>query len=196
MFNLITCNFNSVTKIYKFFFQQPLLKVDFLKWLPLSWLLNLAPSPIILVWRKILKLACAVLWTDTKNSWILCKSWQIGLEYSCFKQQHEYKLASSPPYTCMYSKKLWFLHSEKEFIECFWSLQISNHFLCDKWNSTKKEKFKILSNAALKLFHHLCFSTCITHANLDLPTLQCDRCGRVLSGKVGSGYVLMCNPDG
>ena len=79
MLNL-TCNFNSVTKIFEIFFQQPFLKVDFLKWLPLSWLLNLAPSTIILVCRKILKLVCAVLWTETKSNWTLCKLWHFGLE--------------------------------------------------------------------------------------------------------------------
>ena len=31
-----------------------------LKWPPLSWLLNLAPSSIIIVWRKILKLSLFV----------------------------------------------------------------------------------------------------------------------------------------
>ena len=46
---------------------------DFLKWLPLSWLLNLAPSTIILVWRKFLKLVCAIFWTDRKVNWTLCK---------------------------------------------------------------------------------------------------------------------------
>ena len=71
MLNL-TCNFNSVTKIFENFFQQPFLKVDFLKWLPLSWLLNLAPSTICLIWRKIMKLFCAVLWTETKTNWALC----------------------------------------------------------------------------------------------------------------------------
>ena len=79
MLNL-TCNFNSVTKIFEFFFQQPFLKVDFLKWLPLSWLLNLAPFTIILFWRKILKLVCAVLWTDTKINQTLCKLIHFGLE--------------------------------------------------------------------------------------------------------------------
>ena len=79
MLNL-TCKFNSVAKIYEFFFQWPFLKVDFLKWLPLSWLLNLAPLTIILVWRKILKLFWAVLWTDTTINWTLCKLLHFGLE--------------------------------------------------------------------------------------------------------------------
>ena len=83
MLNL-TCNPNSVTKIFEFFFQQPFLKVNFLKWLPLSWLLNLAPSTIILAWRKILKLVCAVFWTDTNIKWTLCKLWYFGLEYIMF----------------------------------------------------------------------------------------------------------------
>ena len=48
-------------------------------------------STIILVWRKILKLVCAVLWTDAKINWTLCKLWHFGLEQPCFKQQHEYK---------------------------------------------------------------------------------------------------------
>ena len=78
MLNL-TCNFNSVSKIYEFFF-QPFLKIDFLKWLPLSRLLNLAPSSIILVWRKILKLVCTVLWIDTKINWTLCILWHFALE--------------------------------------------------------------------------------------------------------------------
>ena len=45
----LTCRFNLVTEIYALFFQKPFLKVNFKKWLPLSWLLNLAPSTIILV---------------------------------------------------------------------------------------------------------------------------------------------------
>ena len=65
MLNL-TCNFNLITKIWEFFLQQPFLKVYFWKWPPLSLLLNLAPSTITVVWRKILKLVCAVLWTDIK----------------------------------------------------------------------------------------------------------------------------------
>ena len=68
MLNL-TCNFNLVTKIFENFLQGPLLEVDFQKRLPQSWLLTLVPSTIILVWRNILKLVCAVLWTDTKNNW-------------------------------------------------------------------------------------------------------------------------------
>ena len=65
MLNL-TCNFNLITKICEFFLQQPFFKVYFQKWPPMSCLLNLATSTIILVLTKILKLVCAVLWTDTK----------------------------------------------------------------------------------------------------------------------------------
>ena len=122
MLNL-TCNFNSVTKIFEFFFQQPFLKVDFLKWLPLSWLWNLALSTIILVWKNLIgKLVSAVLWTDAKINWTLCKLWHFGLEWACFKQQHEYKLASSPLYAW------WFLHFKKEFFDfsfCICKLAIS-----------------------------------------------------------------------
>ena len=85
MLNLV-CNFNWITKICEFFLWRPFLKVYFKKWPPLSWLLNLAPATIILVWRKILML---VLWTVTKIKWTLCKLWHFGLEKPCFKQQHE-----------------------------------------------------------------------------------------------------------
>ena len=33
---------------------------------------------IILVWRKILKLVCAVLWTNTKMNWTFCILWHFG----------------------------------------------------------------------------------------------------------------------
>ena len=48
MLNL-TYNLNLVSKIFEFFLQRLFLKVDFWKWPPLSWLLNLTPSTIILV---------------------------------------------------------------------------------------------------------------------------------------------------
>ena len=75
----LTCKFNLVPNIFEFFLQQPFLKLDFKKWSPLLWLLNLAPSTIILVLRKNLNLTnvfylCSS-WTDTKNNWKLCTLW-------------------------------------------------------------------------------------------------------------------------
>ena len=62
----LTCNFSLVTKMFELFLQQPFLKVDFQKWPPLLSTLNLAPSTNVHVWRKILKLVCAVFlnWYD------------------------------------------------------------------------------------------------------------------------------------
>ena len=76
----LTCKFHLITKICEFFLQRPFFKVYFQKWLPPLWLLNLAPSTIILVWKKILKFVFAVLRTDTTINWSLCKSWHFGLE--------------------------------------------------------------------------------------------------------------------
>ena len=75
-----TSNFNSVTKDTWFFCAVAILKVNLLKWLLLSWLLNLAQPTIILVGRKILKLVCAMFLTDVNIYWTLCKLWHFGLE--------------------------------------------------------------------------------------------------------------------
>ena len=66
---VVTQSYLQLQRSYKklwTFLSVAILKVDFLKWLPLSWLLNLAPSTIIVVWRKILKLVCAATWTIPK----------------------------------------------------------------------------------------------------------------------------------
>ena len=70
---ILTCNFNSVSKIYQVWFWQLFLKVDFYKLLSLSWLLNFEPATTNLVLRKFLKLLCWILWTDTKINWPMCK---------------------------------------------------------------------------------------------------------------------------
>ena len=73
-------NFNLVTKIFVFFMQQPFLKVDFLKWPPLSWLLNLALFNIIKVYRKSEACLCSSLNRHKKTNWTLWKLWHFELE--------------------------------------------------------------------------------------------------------------------
>ena len=73
-----TCSFNFITKIRNFscgghFFKSLLLKMA-------ATVLTVEFGTIILVRRKILKLACAVLWTDTKINWTFCKLLHFGWE--------------------------------------------------------------------------------------------------------------------
>ena len=67
MLNL-TCNSNLITKICEFFLQRPFLKVEaaifkslLLKMAATVMTVEFGTSTIILAWRKILKLVCAVL---------------------------------------------------------------------------------------------------------------------------------------
>ena len=65
---MTTCLFVFATSFYlqRFFCRRTYVKVNFIKLLPLSWLLNLAPSTIILVYLKIPKPVLSVLHTDEK----------------------------------------------------------------------------------------------------------------------------------
>ena len=100
MLNL-TCNFNLITEIFDFFLAAAIFK---------SLLLKMAATVMTVEFGTIHHYSsleenseaclCSSL-NRHKNYWTFCKLWHFGLEILCFKQQHEYKLASSLLYACL-----------------------------------------------------------------------------------------------
>ena len=104
------------------------------------------------------------LWTDIKINWTLCKLWHFGLKYACFRQQHEYKLASSPLYACLTKIDDFFIFRRNFWIFLFviCKLVISFYLINDFY---PKENFKILSNAPLRIISFYMFNKYLNESN-------------------------------
>ena len=116
----------------------------FKKWMSLSWLLNLVSPTIILVWRKIQKFLCTVLWREAKydDNWTLYTLCHFDLEKKLLEQWHE-KQISLIPTLGMLNKNWQFLHPLKGIFKfSLMYLWICSHCLPDIWNVLEKKMSK------------------------------------------------------